>query len=168
MTSAVVETDRGAHRTGTPLEMLAAFAKLGVSCFGGPIAHLGYFRAEFVRAPALAGGAGVRRPDRPPVSSCPGRPPARPASQSAWMRGGLLGRPRRLDRLHPTVGGCCWSCSPTAPNRLPVKLGRGAAARAEARGGRDRGAGGVGHGALALPGPDARLHRDRRRHPGAV
>ncbi len=48
MTSAVVETDRGARRTGTPLEVLAAFAKLGVSCFGGPIAHLGYFRAEFV------------------------------------------------------------------------------------------------------------------------
>ena len=33
---------------GTPGEVLAAFARLGVSCFGGPIAHLGYFRAEFV------------------------------------------------------------------------------------------------------------------------
>ena len=28
--------------------MLLAFAKLGVSCFGGPIAHIGYFREEFV------------------------------------------------------------------------------------------------------------------------
>ena len=28
--------------------MLRAFAKLGVSCFGGPIAHIGYFREEFV------------------------------------------------------------------------------------------------------------------------
>jgi len=31
-----------------PLEVLAAFAKLGVTSFGGPIAHLGYFRAELV------------------------------------------------------------------------------------------------------------------------
>jgi chromate transporter len=30
------------------LEVLLAFAKLGVSCFGGPIAHIGYFREEFV------------------------------------------------------------------------------------------------------------------------
>jgi chromate transporter len=35
-------------RTGPALEVLLAFAKLGVSCFGGPIAHIGYFRQEFV------------------------------------------------------------------------------------------------------------------------
>jgi chromate transporter len=29
-------------------EVLAAFLKLGIASFGGPIAHLGYFRAEFV------------------------------------------------------------------------------------------------------------------------
>ena len=29
-------------------EVLLAFAKLGVTCFGGPIAHIGYFREEFV------------------------------------------------------------------------------------------------------------------------
>jgi chromate transporter len=34
--------------TGSALEVLRAFAKLGVSCFGGPIAHIGYFRQEFV------------------------------------------------------------------------------------------------------------------------
>jgi chromate transporter len=33
---------------GKPLEVLAAFFRLGVSAFGGPIAHLGYFREEFV------------------------------------------------------------------------------------------------------------------------
>lgn len=33
---------------GSVLEVLRAFAKLGVSCFGGPIAHIGYFRQEFV------------------------------------------------------------------------------------------------------------------------
>jgi chromate transporter len=35
-------------REGTTPEVLAAFLKLGLTCFGGPIAHLGYFRREFV------------------------------------------------------------------------------------------------------------------------
>ena len=38
----------GIKARGSALEVLLAFAKLGVSSFGGPIAHLGYFRAEFV------------------------------------------------------------------------------------------------------------------------
>jgi chromate transporter len=33
---------------GSPLEVLLVFLKLGMSCFGGPIAHIGYFREEFV------------------------------------------------------------------------------------------------------------------------
>src|ERR1700727_1799043 len=33
---------------GSPWEVLLVFLKLGVSCFGGPIAHIGYFRDEFV------------------------------------------------------------------------------------------------------------------------
>jgi chromate transporter len=33
---------------GSPSEVLLVFLKLGVSCFGGPIAHIGYFRDEFV------------------------------------------------------------------------------------------------------------------------
>ncbi len=36
------------QQTGSPLEVLLAFLKLGVSSFGGPIAHIGYFREEFV------------------------------------------------------------------------------------------------------------------------
>jgi chromate transporter len=36
------------RRSGSPLEVLRVFLKLGLSCFGGPIAHIGYFRAEFV------------------------------------------------------------------------------------------------------------------------
>ena len=35
-------------RPGSPLEVLLVFGKLGVSSFGGPIAHIGYFREEFV------------------------------------------------------------------------------------------------------------------------
>src|SRR5258705_8318973 len=33
---------------GTVAEVFAAFLKLGLTSFGGPIAHLGYFRTEFV------------------------------------------------------------------------------------------------------------------------
>ena len=33
---------------GSPLEVLRAFLKLGLTSFGGPVAHLGYFRNEFV------------------------------------------------------------------------------------------------------------------------
>ncbi|WOJ90696.1 chromate efflux transporter [Methylocapsa polymorpha] len=36
------------RQPGSPLEVLLIFLKLGVTCFGGPIAHLGYFREEFV------------------------------------------------------------------------------------------------------------------------
>ena len=38
----------GARHAGSPLEVLLVFLKLGVSSFGGPIAHIGYFRDEFV------------------------------------------------------------------------------------------------------------------------
>jgi chromate transporter len=37
-----------AHRPGRAIEVFAAFLKLGLTSFGGPIAHLGYFRHEFV------------------------------------------------------------------------------------------------------------------------
>src|ERR1700730_3145398 len=33
---------------GSPLEVLRVFLKLGLTCFGGPIAHIGYFGDEFV------------------------------------------------------------------------------------------------------------------------
>ncbi len=33
---------------GSVLEVLLVFLKLGLTSFGGPVAHLGYFRAEFV------------------------------------------------------------------------------------------------------------------------
>jgi chromate transporter len=40
-----VDQERAAS---SPLEVLLIFLRLGCTCFGGPIAHLGYFRAEFV------------------------------------------------------------------------------------------------------------------------
>src|SRR5690349_2824537 len=33
---------------GSPIEVLRVFLRLGLTSFGGPVAHLGYFRAEFV------------------------------------------------------------------------------------------------------------------------
>ena len=33
---------------GSPFEVLRIFLRLGLTSFGGPVAHLGYFRAEFV------------------------------------------------------------------------------------------------------------------------
>lgn len=38
-----------AGHAGTPWEVLAVFTRLGLTSFGGPIAHLGYFREEIVR-----------------------------------------------------------------------------------------------------------------------
>jgi len=37
-----------AAQTGRWLEVLGAFTRLGLTSFGGPVAHLGYFREEFV------------------------------------------------------------------------------------------------------------------------
>ncbi|WP_087689793.1 chromate efflux transporter [Pandoraea sp. PE-S2R-1] len=36
------------NRVGSAFEVLGVFLKLGLTSFGGPIAHLGYFRREFV------------------------------------------------------------------------------------------------------------------------
>jgi chromate transporter len=38
----------GAGAPGSFVEVLLAFLKLGLTAFGGPVAHLGYFRTEFV------------------------------------------------------------------------------------------------------------------------
>ena len=48
------DTDANATRPASPhgaqawLEVFGAFLKLGLTSFGGPVAHLGFFRAEFV------------------------------------------------------------------------------------------------------------------------
>ncbi|WP_409998952.1 chromate efflux transporter [Bradyrhizobium sp. SZCCHNRI2007] len=51
MSSLNSETNASAdhgHRSGSALEVLRIFLTLGLTCFGGPIAHIGYFRDEFV------------------------------------------------------------------------------------------------------------------------
>jgi chromate transporter len=44
---ATVEADE-ARGVGSPLEVFFIFLKLGLTSFGGPIAHLGYYRDELV------------------------------------------------------------------------------------------------------------------------
>lgn len=41
------ESGQAAQR-GSPLEVLGVFTRLGLTSFGGPIAHLGYFREEII------------------------------------------------------------------------------------------------------------------------
>lgn len=46
--TAVGEAAETAGKPGSPFEVLRIFTRLGLTCFGGPIAHLGFFRTEFV------------------------------------------------------------------------------------------------------------------------
>src|SRR5258708_18635314 len=48
MTMAAQAVEAKDQQAGSPLEVLLAFLKLGVTSFGGPVAHIGYFREEFV------------------------------------------------------------------------------------------------------------------------
>ena len=153
---AAVATD---GRRGTAAEVLLVFLRLGLTSFGGPIAHLGYFREEFVvRRHWLDEQAYVDL-----VALCqflPGPASSQVGFSIGLMRAGCLGGWRR---------GPASRCR----RRLLIVLfayGAGAligagrrrpAAWAEARRGRDRGAGGLGHGAHAVPGPGARLDRVR-------
>jgi chromate transporter len=46
--ASATDTDSSARHPGSALEVLLAFLRLGATSFGGPIAHLGYFREAFV------------------------------------------------------------------------------------------------------------------------
>lgn len=48
MTKTPSVESRGQQEQGSFLEVLAVFTKLGLTSFGGPVAHLGYFREEIV------------------------------------------------------------------------------------------------------------------------
>lgn len=47
-TQSIMTRSRLTIRAGTPAEVLLAFFRLGLTSFGGPTAHLGYFHEEFV------------------------------------------------------------------------------------------------------------------------
>jgi chromate transporter len=46
--SEIIETPEITPKRGHPLEVLGIFTRLGLTSFGGPVAHLGYFREEIV------------------------------------------------------------------------------------------------------------------------
>jgi chromate transporter len=48
MTTTVDSPQSKTPGKGSALDVLFIFLKLGLTCFGGPIAHIGYFRDEFV------------------------------------------------------------------------------------------------------------------------
>jgi chromate transporter len=48
MSAAVKDTEPRRGQAGAALEVWRVFLKLGLTSFGGPVAHLGYFRREFV------------------------------------------------------------------------------------------------------------------------
>ncbi len=74
----------------SPLEILLVFLRLGCTSFGGPIAHLGYFRAEFVeRRKWLSERAYV---DLVALAQfLPGPASSQTGFGIGLMRGGLLG-----------------------------------------------------------------------------
>src|SRR4249920_1186600 len=44
----MLRDSRSSNTVGRPLEVLVAATRLGLTSFGGPVAHLGYFRDEYV------------------------------------------------------------------------------------------------------------------------
>src|SRR5271169_6386628 len=48
MTTTVDPPQWKSPEKGSALEVLRVYTRLGLTCFGGPIAHIGYFRDEFV------------------------------------------------------------------------------------------------------------------------
>jgi chromate transporter len=149
------------RRAGSPLEVFRVFLKLGVSPFGGPIAHIGYFREEFAVSPPLAERADLRRSGcAVPVPAGPGVEPNRICDRTDPRR--LCRGACRMGRLHAAVG------HPPGPVRLrrrrAVRDDRNqTAARSQARRGGHCRASGVGHGTQPHSRPRARLDCDVER-----
>ena len=89
-------------RRGSPLEVLRLFLKLGLTCFGGPIAHIGYFRDEFVMRRkwidehAYADLVGL-------CQFLPGPASSQVGFSIGLMRAGYGGAPCGMGRFHAAV-----------------------------------------------------------------
>ena len=92
-------------------EVFLVFLKLGLTSFGGPVAHLGYFREEFViRRKWLD-----ERAYADLVALCqflPGPASSRVGLAVGLSRAGYLGALRGLDWLQPAVGPCTGGVRP--------------------------------------------------------
>ena len=134
----------GETRRGSFLEVLAVFLRLGLTSFGGPVAHLGYFREEIVaRRKWLSEAAYADL-----VALCqflPGPASSQVGIALGLRRAGLPGGLAAWLGLHQSVGdsphsvrlwcGCLWRCGR-----------RGMAQRTQGSGGGGGGAGCVGDG----------------------
>src|SRR5690606_34287647 len=115
------------------LRVLVAFLRLGLTSLGGPIAHLGYLREEFRRAPQVAGGSRLCGPG----GALSVHPRAGQQQDRHRHRSGQSGPARRhrgLDRLYPafrrdTAAVCLWR------GELRRRHGGRLAARSEGGGG---------------------------------
>jgi len=133
----------------------ARIPQLGLTSFGGPIAHIGYFREEFV----------VRRGwlDEPAFSDLvalgqflPGPASSQVGFSIGLMRAGYLEHLRPGPASHYRPRSRSWRSRMARPHCAAG--GVGVAARAETRGGRDRRTSRVGDGALSVPRQTARHH----------
>ena len=130
---------------GAVAEIFAAFLKLGLTSFGGPIAHLGYFRAEFVERRKWLSESSYADI----VALCqflPGPASSQVGFTIGILRGnGLLRRARGVVRLHHAVGAHSVRLR-ARRDRLHRPCRRRDSPRPETgRGGRRR-AGDLGHG----------------------
>ena len=117
--------------------------------------------------PPLAGRACLCRPGRAvPVRTGPGLEPGRLLHRAAPRR--LAGRPCRMVRLHPALRRADDGIRLRGRRTHRITRRRRAAARPEAGRGGDRGAGRLGHGAVAVPRPGARFDRRGGAGAGAV
>src|ERR1700738_354910 len=90
-------------RTGSWLEVLAVFFRLGLTSFGGPVAHLGYFREEFVRRRRWLDD----RSYADLVALCqflPGPASSHVGIAIGLLRAGLHGGAGRMDGIHAAFG----------------------------------------------------------------
>ena len=145
--------------------MLRIFLRLGLTSFGGPVAHLGYFRAEFVERRRWLDEHAFADI----VALCQFLPG--PASSQVGMSIGILraGLPGAfaawLGFTMPSAVAMILFGYGVTPVRRSV--GRRLAARPQDRRRRGRRAGGVGDGAQPVPRQGARHRRGRRGDPGA-
>jgi len=84
------------------LEIFLAALPLGCTSFGGPVAHLGYFRQEYVERRRWLDDAALRRPRGGSASFCPGPPAARLGFGIGFLQRASRAN-RGLDRVHPAL-----------------------------------------------------------------
>src|SRR5207248_3211382 len=139
---------------GAVFDVLLIFLRLGLTCFGGPIAHIGYFRDEFVaRRRWLDEQAYADL-----VALCqflPGPASSQVGFSIGLMRAGYLGGLAAWTGFtrHRACAVCLWRALAGRSAR------HWAASWAQARCGRHCRAGGMGYGTHALPGSGARIDR---------